>query len=169
MTIVSLFIQRIKQLYRSYLYRSINVLVVLATLLVFASASLAEVRVIVEYNSPEHRVLRVVELPSSRPALVSDHLAATPKNVPTPAGISSKVKLLWFNVDGALISTELINDPRLTHSPLTGSSQAPTVVGLDKGAFMVTGPSESTVLEIHMPANATLGLDQQLWRMVLER
>lgn len=142
---------------------------VLIVLSLFSASGLAEMRVIVEYDHSEHRLLRVVDLPTGRAAPVSEHLEGKAKPAFTPTDAVSKVKLRWFGADGELISTALMDDPRLTHAPLTGTSQTPTVVGLNSGAFMVSGPSGSAVLEIHMPANALLGLDQQLWRMMLDR
>jgi len=144
-------------------------IIVLAALSVFNSICLAEVRVIVEYAGTDHRLVRVVELPPSPPAPMSDHLVTKAKQVITPTDAILKVKLLWFGANGDLISTALMNDPRITHAPLSGGDQSPTVIGLDSGAFVVSGPSESAVLEIHLPANAMLGLDKQFWRMMLVR
>lgn len=147
--------------------KQINSIVVLATLLIFSSICLAEVRVIVEYDHTGYRLLRVVDLPPSQSAPISDHLGGQTRAAITPNDATSKVKLHWYSADGVLISTALMDDPRLTHAPLTGADQAPSVVGLETGAFMVSGPSDSAVLEIHMPANVTLGLDQQFVRMEL--
>lgn len=148
-------------------FQQINTVIVMAALSLFSSICLAEVRVIVEYDSVGHRLLHVVELPSSRPAPISAHLDGQAKAAITPKDAVSKVKLLWFNTDGMLITTALMDDPRITHAPLSGVDQAPSVVSLASGAFVVSGPSESVVLEVHMPANVTLGLDQQFWRMNL--
>ena len=148
---------------------------VIALVLFAYSASNAEVRVIVEYDNTEHRLLRVVDLPVSRSAPVSDHLRGKSKDSQqsaaedSSAAALSKVKLLWFDANGEMISSALIDDPRLTHAPLTGTDQSPTVVSLKAGAFVVSGPSESTVLEIHLPANVPLGLGRQYWRMMLVR
>jgi len=144
----------------------------LLILLLSSSVSLAEVRVIVEYDNAEHRILRLIDLPTRRSVPISDHLAGKPKaglNPRNVAVMASKVKLLWYGADGEVLSTDFMHDPRLTHVPLSDSDQSPTVVGLDTGAFMVTGPTESVVLEIHMPQNSTLGLDRQFWRMMLVR
>jgi len=157
-----------------FLFRWARSLPILASFLLYigslySGSALAEVRVVVEYDHFEHRLVRVVDVPSTQPASLLEHLAEKSKPVITPTDAVSKVKLLWFSADGELISTALMDDPRLTHAPLTGTDQMPTVVGLDSGAFMVSGPSNSALLEIHMPQNATLGLDQQLWRMSLDR
>jgi len=140
---------------------------VLAVSVLFSVNSFAELRVIVEYEGPDYRILRVVELPSSKTAPISDHLKASSERV--HAKSTTDVKLLWFDTDGALIRSSSIDDPRLTHAPLSQIGQSPTVVGLNVGAFMVTGPSESAVLEIHLPANAAIGLDEQISRMMLVR
>lgn len=159
-------------------FRRINTLFLLAVLSLSGATGaisfaderelrVSELRVVVEYDSTGHRLLRVVELPSSQSAPVSDHLYGKAKAAINPNDAISKVKLLWFSADGALINSALMNDPRLTHAPLSGGEQSPSVVGLKAGAFMVSGPSESAILEVHMPANMTLGLDQQVWRMNL--
>lgn len=148
-------------------FQQFNKLIVVAALSLLSSICLAEVRVVVEYDSTGHRLVRVVEVPSSRPVPISDHLDGQAKTAITPKDAISKVKLLWFNTDGMLITTALMDDPRITHAPLSGGDQAPTVVSLETGAFVVSGPTDSAVLEVHMPANVTLGLDQQLWRMDL--
>jgi len=150
-------------------FRQLSTTLISATLLLFSSICLAEVRVVVEYDSTGYRLLRVVDLAPSRSATISDHLDGQTKAEITPYDAISKVKLHWFSADGVLINTALMDDPRLTHAPLTGADQSPSVVGLETGAFMVSGPSDSAVLEIHMPANVTLGLDQQFWRMDLIR
>jgi len=139
-----------------------------AALSLISTAVLAEVRVLIEYDNTEHRLLRVVDVPANRSVPISDHLKGKASPALSPTDITSKVKLLWFGFDGQLISTALMDDPRLTHAPFSGADQLPTVIGLDAGAFMVSGPSGSAVLELHMPANVTLGLDQQLWRMMLD-
>jgi len=147
--------------------QQLNKMIVLATLLLCSSVALAEVRVIVEYDSSGYRVLRVVELAPSQSLPISDHLGDQTNAQITPNDAISKVKLHWFSADGVLINTALMDDPRVTHAPLTGADESPSVVGLETGAFVVSGPSDSAVLEIHMPVNVTLGLDQQLWRMDL--
>jgi len=152
-----------------FICRQISIVIVLSTLCLLSPIVLAEIRVIVEYEGAHHHIVRVVELPSRQPAPMSDHLDAKTKASFTPTDAMSKVKLLWFSADGEMISTAVMDDPRLTHAPLTGSDQSPAVVSLNAGAFVVSGPSESAVLEIHLPANTMLGLDQQFWRMMLVR
>lgn len=153
-------------------FQRITLMIPMVALSFFCSISLADirvadVRVIVEYDSTGHRILRVVDLPASRSAPISDHLNGKIKPDITPKDTISKVKLLWFSADGVLIKTALIDDPRLTHTPLSGTDQRPSMIGLEAGAFVVSGPPESATLEVHLPANITLGLGQQFWRMDL--
>jgi len=154
-------------------FQRINTLILLAAVSLLSTICLAEereireIRVVVEYDNTGHRLLRVVELPASQSAPISDHRKGEAQSKINPNNAISKVKLLWFSADGVLITSALMNDPRLTHAPLTGSDQSPSVVGLTAGAFVVSGPFESAVLEVHMPANVTLGLDQQIWRIIL--
>lgn len=142
--------------------------IVVTMIALLSSNSSAQLRVIVEYDETEHRVLRVVELPSTSSTPISDHLVAAAENELPPVDAASKVKLLWFNANSELISTDFIEDPRTVHAPLTSVEQSPTMVGLSEGAYVVTGPSESRVLEIQMPVNLALGRGKQVWRLLLE-
>lgn len=141
--------------------------IVVTVLALLSSNSFAQLRVIVEYDDTEHRVLRVVELPSKSSVPISDHLAAASDQELLPDDAASKVKLLWFNANSELISTDFIDDPRTVHAPLTSVEQSPTMVGLSEGAYVVTGPSDSRVLEIQMPVNIALGRGKQVWRLML--
>ncbi len=120
----------------------------------------AELRVIVQYDDSGHNLLRAVELPETN-ALPTELSTELLKNALT------RVTLKWYDSDGRLMHAGSITDPRLVHAPLTSTTEAPEVVGLNTGAYMVSGPIGSAVLEVQLPANPTLGLDAHTYRIDL--
>lgn len=149
---------------QSKIMRRVVALMVFVTLTLVSTLGLAELRVVIEYNSVEHKLMRLVEINSTHSGPVSDHLGATQSQ-----DSAKLVKLRWFGADGLVIGRGSIEDPRLTHAPLTDSVQAPSVIGLVEGAYVVSGPIDSTLLEIQLPANSALGLEEQVWQIVLNR
>jgi len=134
--------------------------VVAFLLLATGSFANAELRVLVQYDEQVHSLLRLVVIPESdtQSAKLTAH---------APGNAFSRVSLKWFGPDGQLMHTGSIVDPRLVHAPLTDSGVSPQVVGLNSGAYMVSGPTGSVVLEIQLPANPTLGLGAHTHRLDL--
>ncbi len=155
-------------------YCTLITLVVLSGLSLISSTAVAELRVLVEYDAYGHRLMRVVERKAKPQAPQSLHLKTAPAAQENNNGqghehAHTSITLLWYAADGSLIESQSMGDPRLTHAPLEATGQAPTVIGLDSGAYVVSGPSQSAVLEIQLPQNDILGLDAQSWRLELTR
>lgn len=129
---------------------SVAVLIIVSNLF-WSHVAHAELRVIVQYDHTGHSLMRSVELPESTSFVPESNL---PKLVDT----RTQVKLMWFGSEGQVLLIDSIADPRLTHAPLPQSGQAPQVVGLTEGAYMVSGPLGSLRLEIQLPAVPSLGL-----------
>ena len=127
----------------------------------YASAAFAEVRVLIKFDGTDHRLHRLVNLEPVNPALVAEQ--ASQHSMEQNPG---KVGVLWMAADGSVLHTNSIDDPRLTHAPHSGAV-SPSVVGLSDGAYMVSGPAGSAVLEIRLPANDALALQAQTWQFDL--
>jgi len=130
--------------------------------LVCFSVAHAELRVLIKFDESGHRVHRQVNIASENPMLEPEQLLQSflTRN-------PGKVVVLWRAADGSTLHTSSMEDPRLTHAPLTGTDPSPTIVDLNQGAYMVTGPSDSTTLEVQLPANGALALDAQTWQFEL--
>lgn len=134
---------------------------ILGCLLVSGSVQ-ADLRVLIKFDHAEHRVHRLVEVKSANPAF--DLLKPSPENALSDP---TKVSVQWLGVDGSTLFSASMNDPRLTHVPLANADASPTLIGLNEGAYMVSGPSDSAILRIRLPANTALALDAQIWQFEL--
>ncbi len=143
----------------------------LCALSLFNSAVAADIRVLIEYDQHSHRLLQMVALNTENAAPVSDHLREGNERKKVLAdvlrGNNFKVGVLWTASDGSLLEKDFINDPRSTHAPISPEQPRPTVIGLEKGAYMLDGPEGSAFVEIQLPAHAGLGLGAQSWRFAL--
>lgn len=146
---------------------------VLCVLSLFAINVNADVRVLVEYDQHAHRVLQVVELAAKNAVPISDHLRTDDRNKLLANVLQADngfvVSVLWTSGDGRLLEKDIIADPRSIHAPITTEEPRPSIVGLEKGAYMLDGPAGSAFVEIHLPAHSGLGLGAQSWRFDLSR
>lgn len=137
-----------------------------------SSAAVADIRVLIEYDQHSHRLLQIVALKNRNSAPISDHLRESNDRKKLLADVlqgnnSFKVGVLWTSSDGSLLEKDFIHDPRSTHAPISPEQPRPTVIGLEKGAYMLEGPEGSAFVEIQLPAHGGLGLDAQSWRFAL--
>ena len=129
---------------------------------IFAGNAQAELRVLIKFDANEHLVHRLVEVEAINPALA---VAQSAQN--DIAQNPGKVRVHWLAADGSTLYSESIDDPRLTHAPLSVADSSHTLVSLSSGAYMVSGPRESAVLEVHLPQNNALALEAQIWQFQL--
>ena len=130
--------------------------------LLFSGIAQAQLRVLVKFDEIEHRVHRLVTLKSNNPEL-AQQLALQDADGQS----SGAVSVLWLSVDGTVLLRSAMEDPRIAHAPLSGAHANPTYVSLSEGAYMVSGPKSSAILEISLPTNNTLGLQAQTWQFQL--
>ena len=125
-----------------------------------SSVSLADTRVMVRFDETGHYSHRVVKTESSAVESALDTLKK-PEN-PTPG--SAYVR--WLDDTGQLLQISPITDPRLTHAPLDGSRDLAWAV-IREGAYIVSGPSSATLLEVTLPAKSTPQLLKEVWKIDL--
>ena len=130
--------------------------------LFFTVVAQAQLRVLIKFDETEHRIHRQVSLKSSNPEL-AEHQASQNANDPSPGAVN----VLWLSADGTVLHRNAMADPRVTHAPLGGAQSNPTFVGLSDGAYMVSGPEASAILEVRFPENHALGLQAQTWQFPL--
>lgn len=135
--------------------------VLLFALLVMTEAR-ADLRVLIKFDAMEHRIHRLVSVESDNPAFATEQSLQN-----SVAQNPGKVSVMWIGADGSTLLSSSMDDPRLVHTPLTNSDSGPTIVSLNEGAYMVSGPSNSQILEIRLPANSALALDAQVWQFEL--
>ncbi len=128
----------------------------------FASA---ELRVLIKFDQSEHSVHRLVEMKSNHAATNAIN-AMRAKEEPTGRQ-PGMVDVVWKSVDGSVLHRNAMVDPRLTHAPLSSRESSPALIGINEGAYMVSGPSGSRYLEINLPANFALSLPEQTWQFEL--
>jgi len=143
--------------------RSIIALVLLLAGTMVTGVTHAELRALIKFDSGEHRLHRLVKI-ESNPLQTALQAAMN-----TPALQPGKVIIVWKGADGAVLHSESIEDPRLTHAPLIGDDAVPATIGLSDGAYMVTGPEQSAFLEVRLPANTALALMAQTWQFELKQ
>lgn len=136
----------------------------LSAAVLFSSTALAELRVLIKFDEAAHRVHRLVEVESTIAELTESQpgLSASEQSV-------GEVSVLWLDATGAVLRRERMSDPRVTHAPLLTAEASPTFVGVTDGAYMVSGPTGSVILEIQLPANDALALHEQTWQFELNR
>lgn len=136
--------------------------VLLCFALFYSGVTQAQLRVLIKFDESEHRVHRLVRLKASNPKLAA-HKALQNANQPSPGVVT----ILWLSADGSVLHSSAMADPRVTHAPLLGSHSNPTYITLTDGAYMVSGPQESTGLEVRLPVNNALALQAQTWKFDL--
>lgn len=141
-------------------------LLLMCFVLLFSGAAQAQLRVLVKFDETEHRIHRLVTVKSNNPEL-AQQLALHADELSADELRAGKVSVLWLSVDGAVLLRSAMEDPRITHAPLSGADSNPTFVSLSEGAYMVSGPKSSAMLEIRLPANSALGLQAQIWQFQL--
>jgi len=170
----------------SNMYCKILNSVLLCASSLLASVANADVRVLIEYNQHAHRVLQIVELDATKSVPQSDHLRSDADRDVEAGGNGSAqadrnkalanllqsanglmVNVLWTSSDGRLLAKDIIADPRSTHAPFTAEQPRPSVIGMEKGAYLLDGPKGSAFVEIQLPAHSDLGLGAQSWRFDL--
>ena len=81
------------------------------------------------------------------------------------------MQVQWYDSNGYLLATNYLADPRVSHSPAHTPSEnrdaKPTFVRLLDGAYVVTGPSQSTLLHINLPDRFDVGLAAETWQVYL--
>lgn len=143
---------------------SVHIIFALLCTLLFASVAQAEVRVLIKFDDDTHSLHRIVDVDSINPVLLQEQVATSMLEL-----VPGKASVRWLDASGAILFTENINDPRLTHAPLSKTDATPTMVGLVSGAYMVTGPTGSRTLEVRLPANNALALTEQTWEFQLKQ
>jgi len=137
-------------------------LVFFSVAMLIAGIADADIRVLIKFDATEHRVQQQVHVKSAIPAFAVEQ---TSQN--STAINPERVSVRWLGADGTTLLTASMQDPRLVHAPLAIAEASPTMVGLDEGAYMVSGPSNSSILQIRLPANSALALDAQTWQFEL--
>lgn len=145
-----------------HLFRVSPLLVLLMSATLYSGIAAADLRVLVTFDTMDHRVQKVVQLEAENQATAA--IAASRNQVEEKHG---NVVVQWFSVDGVVLLDTTMEDPRVMHAPLTGSEPNPTKVVLPDGAYLLTGPAESAMLEVRLPANNVLGLAAQIWQFEL--
>ena len=128
----------------------------------FASA---ELRVLIKYDQSEHSVHRLIEMKSNHAATEAINAMRAKKALTVRQ--PGMVDVVWKSVDGSVLHRDAMVDPRLTHAPLSGVESSPALIGINEGAYMVSGPSGTRYLEINLPANFALSLPEQTWQFEL--
>lgn len=145
----------------SNLLSATRIVLTCAAMLLACNAQ-ADVRVLINFDESGHRVHRLVNVENTNPAF-----ATTQPSQSDIEKSQGKVALFWIGANGATLLSASMDDPRLTHTPLTSADTGPTFVRLTEGAYLVSGPSNSTILEIRLPANNALALQAQTWQFKL--
>jgi len=143
-------------------FRIASLVVTLLIALLFAGLLQAEIRVLIKFDESGHHIHRLVSVASINPLLEAEQQVQA--DILSDPG---SVVVRWLDGDGSTLQMTNMEDPRLTHLPLTGADTRPTIVDINQGAYLVSGPSESTILEIRLPANGALALDAQTWQFEL--
>ena len=168
------------------------------SLLLLAGSAVADIRVLLRFDSSGHYVHRIIQL-SSQQATDASKLAITSRIQPflNPATqlsvspierarswrnarvpeIRNRQKsssarfttLTWFDSTGTeLVKTE-VPDPRIIHSPLHVDDSNASLVGLIEGAWMVSGPESASSVIVSLAELPTLGLAAEFWNLDLTR
>lgn len=131
--------------------------------------SLAEVRVLLEFDAAGHRVHSVTRT-GSRNANLTTHVE--PPADPAAAARAGEAALFWLGADGRTLSLERVPDPRVGHAPAPGGNEVTTSPGtpvaLAEGGWLARGPDEATTLVVHLPAVGAPALAAEEWRLTLD-
>lgn len=137
-------------------HRLIGSFVMLLCSMLLVNTAHADLRVLIKFDGDAHSLHRIVSVETINPALLNEQVANSIVEL-TPG----KASVRWLDADGAIVFSENINDPRLTHAPLGNGAETPTMVSLSNGAYMVSGPSGSRILQVRLPAINALALSAQ--------
>lgn len=136
-----------------------------AAALLLASPVLASQRVLIRFDETGHHLHRVVSIAVEKSAPQSDSKVPVSKDVVSPQRYAMQIR--WYDPTGNLLATDYQADPRVSHAPSQKSSVKPTFVRLLNGAYVVTGPPQSTLLQIKLPDRLDVGLAAEIWQIHL--
>lgn len=136
--------------------------VCVVAMLLFASQLSAEQRVLIRFDESGHHLHRVVAMPAEKFVPQSDTQSDTQFDTQRYA-----MQVQWYDSVGHLLATDYVADPRVSHTPSQKPNTKPTFVRLLDGAYVVTGPMQSTVLQITLPDRFDVGLAAETWQVYL--
>lgn len=165
----------------------------LASALLLSNMAFADVRVLVRFDSTGHYAHRIFDMGSSSklgtdqkspsgsllksaPVFSASPIArgrsvnqasSSPVAAKGRVGINGFIRLIWKSADGVQLAQTLLPDPRIVHSPAHVQGVQASRAGLKSGAWLATGPSTASSVEIYMPESASLGLTQEFWTLSL--
>lgn len=140
-----------------------------AVTLLFASQLFAAQRILIRFDESGHHIHRVVAVAPKKFVPQSDTQELKPRAAELQKRYAMQVQ--WYDSSGYLLATDYLTDPRVSHTPSHTSSEnrdaKPTFVRLLDGAYVVTGPSQSTLLHINLPDRFDVGLAAETWQVYL--
>ena len=142
--------------------RLLSLLVVCLGPWVLSNAT-ADLRVLFRFDASGFQVHRVVSTakPGTAPAVAGTVLPSRP-------GAAAAV-LTWRDATGAIILVTTLPDPRLSRSPGHNNGTYPSLLGLEQGAWVASGPEHATSVDIELPENLALALGPVTGSFVLEK
>lgn len=138
----------------------------------------AELRVLFRFNENGHSVHRVVDLATRQAIMSKGSAARTPlhgfevslgNEVRRRLSETGLVNVIWWDINGARISTTEVPDPRITRSPAHVDGSVSTFAALKAGGWMVTGPGNAVAVSVFFPSYLELGLNEAHWQASLAR
>ena len=165
----------------------------LISALLVSNLALADVRVLIRFDSSGHYAHRIFDMASSgqfeirRKTTKQSDLKSQPTVFASPISrgrsvaeassfpraakgsvdINGFIRLVWKQADGVQLAQTQLPDPRIVHSPAHVHGVQASRAGLESGAWLATGPSDATSVVIYMPESASLGLMQETWTLAL--
>lgn len=154
---------------------TLTLLMALVILSVFNGMVLAasEVRVMIVFDAEGHRIEQL-HRPGSRvrPLPLSVDNARTSDVTRKNGGKNSLPTIYWYAVDGTLLSTDTIVDPRVRHVPLVdsiGKNNTVRYTVVTSGVYLIAGPANATQVVVELPSlqAGVTNLDTVQWRLDL--
>jgi len=118
----------------------------------------ADIRALVKFDGSGHQLHRVVQVSGTKTNADEVNLGVVGQGYAV---------VRWFDINGDMIRETVIDDPRVTHAPLSAQQSGPTYLAITEGAYLLEGPDSSVILQVDLPPIAGIGLAAETWRLTL--
>ncbi len=120
----------------------------------------ADIRVLLSFDAAGHHVHQVIRDLNNVEGVSPNR---SPVNLAEPP-----VTLTWYDSSGQVLATTRLPDPRIARSPAHIDGDINSLVTLDEGAWLATGPDFAQSVAILLPAWDSLALGAEQWHASLE-